>query len=162
MERDALIGHGAAFLMHDRLMNCSDRHVADVCTRCHSILSPCHLTQTAATAATVFCRACDGDSIAASSDAANDGDDDVIADQQRKQRTKHGSGKHNEEIVDLKEDDNGRRHVTAAETKRNRGEKVTQIVMPYVVRYLVNQLAAMNVKVAIDTTKYTNLRPSPP
>eukprot|EP00750_Incisomonas_marina_P031205 INCI7771.1.p1 GENE.INCI7771.1~~INCI7771.1.p1 ORF type:complete len:993 (-),score=162.14 INCI7771.1:1988-4966(-) len=162
MERDALIGHGAAFLMHDRLMNCSDRHVADVCTRCHSILSPCHLTQTAATAATVFCRACDGDSIAAGSDAGNEGDDDVIADQQRKQRTKHGSGKHSEEIVDLKEDDNGRQHVSATETKRNRGEKVTQIVMPYVVRYLVNQLAAMNVKVAIDTTKYTNLRPTPP
>jgi hypothetical protein len=31
-----------AFLLHDRLMNCSDRHVAYVCSVCGSILSPCH------------------------------------------------------------------------------------------------------------------------
>lgn len=39
MERDALLSHGAAFLLHDRLMNCSDRHVARVCSTCGSLLS---------------------------------------------------------------------------------------------------------------------------
>ncbi|CAN0059573.1 unnamed protein product, partial [Ectocarpus sp. 4 AP-2014] len=39
MERDALLSHGAAFLLHDRLMNCSDRHVAHVCSTCGSLLS---------------------------------------------------------------------------------------------------------------------------
>ncbi|CAM9517529.1 unnamed protein product, partial [Scytosiphon promiscuus] len=39
MERDALLSHGAAFLLHDRLMNCSDRHVAHVCATCGSLLS---------------------------------------------------------------------------------------------------------------------------
>ncbi|CAN0419997.1 unnamed protein product, partial [Ectocarpus sp. 12 AP-2014] len=39
MERDALLSHGAAFLLHDRLMNCSDRHVAHVCSSCGSLLS---------------------------------------------------------------------------------------------------------------------------
>ena len=40
MERDALLAHGAAFLLHDRLHTCSDRHVADVCSACGSLLAP--------------------------------------------------------------------------------------------------------------------------
>uniref|UniRef100_A0A7R9U7R0 DNA-directed RNA polymerase n=1 Tax=Pinguiococcus pyrenoidosus TaxID=172671 RepID=A0A7R9U7R0_9STRA len=41
MERDSLISHGTAFLLHDRLMNCSDRHIGYVCRTCGSMLSPC-------------------------------------------------------------------------------------------------------------------------
>ena len=40
MERDSLLAHGAAYLLHDRLHACSDRHVADVCSRCGSLLAP--------------------------------------------------------------------------------------------------------------------------
>ncbi|XP_028983272.1 DNA-directed RNA polymerase I subunit RPA2 [Betta splendens] len=40
MERDALLAHGASFLLHDRLFNCSDRSVAQVCVDCGSLLSP--------------------------------------------------------------------------------------------------------------------------
>nr|XP_022916838.1 DNA-directed RNA polymerase I subunit RPA2 [Onthophagus taurus] len=40
MERDALLSHGAAALIQDRLLNCSDRMVAYVCTSCHSLLGP--------------------------------------------------------------------------------------------------------------------------
>ncbi|XP_047338761.1 DNA-directed RNA polymerase I subunit 2 [Impatiens glandulifera] len=39
MERDSLLAHGAAYLLHDRLHACSDRHIADVCTICGSILT---------------------------------------------------------------------------------------------------------------------------
>ena len=39
MERDSLLAHGAAFLLHDRLHLCSDRHVLDVCSACRSLLS---------------------------------------------------------------------------------------------------------------------------
>ena len=39
MERDSIIAHGAAFLLHERLMNSSDRPPAVVCDRCGSILS---------------------------------------------------------------------------------------------------------------------------
>lgn len=39
MERDSIIAHGAAYLLHDRLHTCSDYHVADVCSLCGSILT---------------------------------------------------------------------------------------------------------------------------
>ena len=39
MERDALLAHGCAFLLQDRLMNCSDYCRQWVCRRCGSFLS---------------------------------------------------------------------------------------------------------------------------
>jgi DNA-directed RNA polymerase I subunit RPA2 len=39
MERDSLLAHGAAYLLHDRLHTCSDYHIADVCSICGSMLS---------------------------------------------------------------------------------------------------------------------------
>ncbi|KAK3278530.1 hypothetical protein CYMTET_13534 [Cymbomonas tetramitiformis] len=40
MERDSLLAHGAAYLLHDRLHSCSDRHIANVCSTCGSLLAP--------------------------------------------------------------------------------------------------------------------------
>lgn len=39
MERDSLLAHGAAFLLHDRLHASSDYHLASVCSVCGSLLS---------------------------------------------------------------------------------------------------------------------------
>ncbi|KAA3481425.1 DNA-directed RNA polymerase I subunit 2 [Gossypium australe] len=39
MERDSMLAHGAAYLLHDRLHTCSDYHIADVCSLCGSILT---------------------------------------------------------------------------------------------------------------------------
>ncbi|KAL3820061.1 hypothetical protein ACJIZ3_005966 [Penstemon smallii] len=39
MERDTLLAHGAAYLLHDRLHTSSDYHIADVCSLCGSILT---------------------------------------------------------------------------------------------------------------------------
>ena len=39
MERDALLAHGTAFLLQDRLMNCSDYMKASICRTCGSFLS---------------------------------------------------------------------------------------------------------------------------
>lgn len=40
MERDALLAHGAAYLLHDELHTCSDYDVTNCCASCGSILSP--------------------------------------------------------------------------------------------------------------------------
>uniref|UniRef100_A0A2N9HAJ0 DNA-directed RNA polymerase n=1 Tax=Fagus sylvatica TaxID=28930 RepID=A0A2N9HAJ0_FAGSY len=45
MERDSMLAHGAAYLLHDRLHTCSDYHIADVCTLCGSILTTSFLQQ---------------------------------------------------------------------------------------------------------------------
>lgn len=45
MERDALLAHGAAYLLHDRLHTCSDNHIASVCVTCGSLLSTTGLPQ---------------------------------------------------------------------------------------------------------------------
>ncbi|KAK2600141.1 DNA-directed RNA polymerase I subunit RPA2 [Conoideocrella luteorostrata] len=39
MERDALLAHGTAFLLQDRLLNCSDYTKSWICRRCGSFLS---------------------------------------------------------------------------------------------------------------------------
>ncbi|KVI11384.1 DNA-directed RNA polymerase, subunit 2 [Cynara cardunculus var. scolymus] len=39
MERDSLLAHGAAYLLHDRLHSSSDHHIADICSICGSILT---------------------------------------------------------------------------------------------------------------------------
>lgn len=39
MERDALLAHGSAAVLQDRLFNCSDKTQERICTRCGSIIS---------------------------------------------------------------------------------------------------------------------------
>ncbi len=39
MERDALLAHGTAAVIQDRLLNCSDKTAEKICTRCGSIIS---------------------------------------------------------------------------------------------------------------------------
>lgn len=39
MERDSLLAHGAAYLLHDRLHTSSDYHIADICSLCGSVLT---------------------------------------------------------------------------------------------------------------------------
>ncbi|XP_049880530.1 DNA-directed RNA polymerase I subunit RPA2 [Pectinophora gossypiella] len=40
MERDALISHGASFLLQDRLFHCSDKSDAVICTKCGTLVGP--------------------------------------------------------------------------------------------------------------------------
>jgi DNA-directed RNA polymerase I subunit RPA2 len=110
MERDSLLSHGAAFILQDRLLNCSDKHVAYACRRCGDLLSPTTerstvlgAGQNAATGKArlrVYCRnpKCRD---APSRPGAND-------------------------------------------------EMVEPIILPYVFRYLANELSAMNIKMILD------------
>ena len=60
MERDSLLAHGTAFMLQDRLMNCSDYCQTWMCRRCGSVLSPITLPNTPSTDAKgrVSCVAC--------------------------------------------------------------------------------------------------------
>jgi len=95
MERDALLAHGAAFLVQDRLLRCSDESKSLVCTKCGSLLTPMISPPIEGSLADAkrhaYCRNC------------------------------------------------------------NDGRDVDVITIPYVLKYLTNELAAMNIRTTITT-----------
>lgn len=100
MERDSLLAHGAAYLLHDRLHTCSDYCIVHVCTQCRSVLSPVSQPP----AASVIGRPA-GPSTAKPVTVCR----------------LHGSSKN-----------------------------VEQVAMPFVFKYLIAELGAMNIKVLLD------------
>lgn len=108
MERDALISHGVAFCLHDRLLNCSDLHVAHVCSNCGDFL-------------TVY-----------SKQQLND----IVA-------TAHGT------VSSTKY--KGQRKQYCHTCQSDKGVRAVQ--MPYVFRYLTNELAGMGIKLQLKLTE---------
>jgi DNA-directed RNA polymerase I subunit RPA2 len=112
MERDSLLSHGAAYLLHDRLLNCSDKHIAYACSRCGDILLPTterNIVQTAGQSPL---------------DAAS--------------KPKLRRFCRNPSCVE------------AAGRSDANDHAVEPIILPYVCRYLVNELAGMNVRMKLD------------
>lgn len=114
MERDALLSHGAAFCLHDRLFNCSDRHVAHICRRCGDLLSPSTQRSSVLSA---------GQSVI---DATHNAKLRVYC--------------RNEKCL----------AATAHRSSNSDDDHVDPIVLPYVYRYLANELAAMNIKMKME------------
>ncbi|KAL8691368.1 MAG: hypothetical protein Q9218_003388 [Villophora microphyllina] len=127
MERDSLLAHGCAFLLQDRLMNCSDYTKAWACRTCGSFLS----TQPTVNAGmrnrgkgtgVVRCRACAKRL------------EDVVADE--------NGGRDMLEKGDIWEDGQGGKWVG--------GEDTTVVAVPGVLRYLDVELSAMGVKMKFE------------
>ncbi|XP_013402434.1 DNA-directed RNA polymerase I subunit RPA2 [Lingula anatina] len=97
MERDAILSLGTAFILQDRLVNCSDKTMARVCTKCGSLLSAQMEKPPSALAAASF-------------EAA--------------------------------------RHWVCKICGRK--DSVVEISIPFVFKYLVAELAAMNIKLTLD------------
>ena len=102
MERDSLLAHGAAYLLHDRLHSCSDYHVMDVCGNCGLLVSTLHVPHAAT----------DTTGGRATADPAARG------------------------MVECR----------LCET----GRYVERVALPFVFKYLVSELAAMNIRVSLD------------
>jgi DNA-directed RNA polymerase I subunit RPA2 len=105
MERDSLLAHGAAYLLHDRLHYCSDYHVVDVCRSCGSMLSLSHQKDTAERLLGL------GGGVAVGRE--------------------------------------GQRHVVCVDCGKGKG-RPERVAMPYVFKYLVTELAMMNIKVTLE------------
>jgi DNA-directed RNA polymerase I subunit RPA2 len=112
MERDSLLSHGTAFLLHDRLVNCSDKHVAYACTRCGDLLSPTTERNTVL--------------------SSGQGALDALHRARLRLFCRNPKCKH------------------AADREGVNDEAVEPIILPYVYRYLVNELAAMNIKLTLE------------
>lgn len=111
MERDALISHGVSFCLHDRLMTCSDIHLAYVCDTCGSLLN-------------VF-----------------------------SQSSSNTQGI-NKESIDTRGNNNifnKTRVQTCNGCKSDAG--VRPVHLPYVYRYLTNELAGMGIKMSLKLSE---------
>lgn len=97
MERDALLAHGAAFIVQERLLHCSDEATSLVCAKCRSLLSPMTLPPLGGLShskpSQAYCRSCES------------------------------------------------------------GEDVHLITLPYVFKYLANELAAMNINTQLEISE---------
>lgn len=118
-----MLSHGAAYLLHDRLHTCSDYHVADVCASCGSLLSP---------------------SLEAYPVPPGGSEGGVLSDamlvQQLGMGSMFGFGGAGGDMKPKK--------AVCRVCHSSRG--ITRIAVPYVFKYLVAELGAMNIKVTLD------------
>ncbi|KAL3478099.1 hypothetical protein BJX99DRAFT_225018 [Aspergillus californicus] len=129
MERDSLIAHGAAFILQDRLMNCSDSQRAWICRDCGSFLS----TQVAVSSTGSKNRITAKLSHQNSSASGSAGTAGIV----RCRRCAREAVFDDSRAV-VWEDGEGRRFVG--------GDNVTIVVVPGVLRYLDVELAAMGIR----------------
>jgi len=112
MERDALLSHGTAFLLHDRLLNCSDKHVAYACNRCGDLLSPT-----------------------------------------TERNTVLSTGQGSRESIQRAQLRFFCRNLKCTQAVGREGgndDSIEPIILPYVYSYLINELAAMNIKATME------------
>lgn len=135
MERDALLAHGTAYLLQDRLMNCSDYSTAWVCRTCGSMISLGYedvglgtdigfgepRLNTRSEAGGEYCRVCR---------AAEE-----------------------EDLAKLKEKQVGFSLAGPQPDVVRRQGGLDVIAIPFVFKYLVSELAAMGINLSIATTR---------
>ncbi|KAH9939259.1 beta and beta-prime subunits of DNA dependent RNA-polymerase [Epithele typhae] len=140
MERDALIAHGTAFLLQDRLMNCSDYSTAWVCRTCGSLVSLGYDDVSLGAAALPsgpggeYCRVCRA--------AAEEVDVRERAALANGGAHAAGAGAGADVRVSIPPG-----HVLNAGA---RGGDMDVIAVPYVFRYLCAELASMGIKISLE------------
>ena len=151
MERDALLAHGSSFLLMDRLMNCSDRHVAHVCSACGSLLSPTHTfvhdTSGVVTGHHDDSRSSSSNNARAGGSGGNDGSAKKGG-RGGTTNTMGGGGAGAGKFVCK---------VCSQQAGKQVGESAPTcepIALPYVFRYLANELAGMGVRITLELDNF--------
>ena len=133
MERDALLAHGGAWLLHDRLHSSSDRHTALICRGCGSLLAPFSVPSASSTAG------------GGGGGGGGGGSGDIIS---------NNSGAAVSTTTTTVPTTNpivsGGRRRTPHCSACGKGDDVVAVYMPYVFRFLTNELAAMGVKIVLE------------
>jgi DNA-directed RNA polymerase I subunit RPA2 len=123
MERDSLIAHGVSFLLHDRLMNCSDYHTTYACRDCGSIIAAQNKSR--------HYRRQEQQLAAQASGVASQRPQDTVTAPARLIQSKDVGS-------------------TVLCRICNSGNGICVVAVPYVFLYLVNELAAMNIRMTLD------------
>jgi DNA-directed RNA polymerase I subunit RPA2 len=123
MERDALLSYGLSYFVVDRFMNSSDRHLAHICKNCQSLLSVHEVTGQQLRET--------GRSSLSSSPSKSRAQDRILS----------KKGENEKRVI---------RRICRNCLSTN--DDIVKVSLPYVYRYLVNELAMMGVKVDIATS----------
>jgi len=110
MERDALLAHGASYLLQDRLLNCSDYHQTSMCRDCGSMTAVSSSVPSIGTPVVKRCRRCARQVTGFADNTWQDGQGQRFAG----------------------------------------GENIAQVAIPYVLRYLETELAAMGIRLTFN------------
>jgi DNA-directed RNA polymerase I subunit RPA2 len=140
MERDSMLAHGASFLMHDRFLFSSDLHKAYICTDCGSVSAPTPTSSNPAAGPN-----------AASTTPKNAGTN------ARAGKLSSGGGGQQSSAAAMDEIADDGRPMYCSYCKARDGEQykasIKHVPMPYVTRYLVSELMAMNIRLFFDVKR---------
>ena len=145
MERDSLLAHGCSYLLHDRLLRCSDYHRCYICTCCGDMLAPMAARTTVSaidTSAEIETESADGD-------------------KPKKPRVIRRTEIHCRNPQCIEANRKVRKRQDAAEVSGTKSAKglpqagrIGTLAIPYVFKYLVHELAAMNIRVTFDIKEH--------
>lgn len=145
MERDALIAHGASFLLQDRLMNCSDYSTAWVCRTCGSLISlgyddislgEMSITSSGSLKPTgpggEYCRVCRAEA----------------EEEDERARRELATGQHLQRKPDVRVSIPSQNVLSGM----SKGGNLDVVAVPYVFRYLCAELASMGITIALEVS----------